>query len=113
MEAPKGPKPGWNLRGESNLAHRRESDEALKFRRLSKQQREESDDGPSEADLERFSGVTQRCPKCNTELYDDAEICWSCGEALLARERHGQGLSWWVITIIVALVIAVVVWSSR
>lgn len=74
---------------------------------------EEHDEGPTDADVERFSGVTQRCPKCNTELYDDAEICWSCGEALMSRERHAEGISWWVISIIVGLVIAVIVWSSR
>lgn len=113
MEPPKGPKPGWELRGERLLAHRPGPDETLKSRRLSRQQSEEADDGPSDADIERFSDVTQRCPKCNTELYDDAEICWSCGEALTARERHGEGLSRWVITIIVGLVIAVMIWGAR
>lgn len=71
------------------------------------------DEGPTDADIERFSDVTQRCPNCKTELYDDAEVCWSCGEALTARHRHADGLSWWVITIIVSVVVAVVIWSAR
>lgn len=36
------------------------------------------DDGPSEDDLDRFSGVTQTCWRCGTELYDDAATCWNC-----------------------------------
>lgn len=113
MEPRKGPRPSWELRGERNLAQRREVEEALKHRRIARQQNEEPDDGPTDADLERFSGVTQRCPKCNTELYDDAAICWSCGEALLERDRHGSGASWWVVTIVVSLVIAVMIWGLR
>jgi len=39
------------------------------------------DEGPSEADIERFGDVTQTCPACSAELYDDAEMCWKCGHA--------------------------------
>lgn len=40
------------------------------------------DEDPSPEDLERFGGVTRQCPQCNTELYDEAELCWKCGHAL-------------------------------
>lgn len=45
------------------------------------------DDGPSDADIERFSDVTQKCPSCGTVLYDDVEICWNCGHALGSEQR--------------------------
>ena len=45
--------------------------------------RSEDDDLPSEADVERFSDVTVKCPHCGTEMFDDAEICWHCGMAIL------------------------------
>ncbi|MBS0190846.1 MAG: hypothetical protein U0573_03000 [Phycisphaerales bacterium] len=53
----------------------------------------DTDDGPSEEDLERFAGVTQVCPACRTELYDDVDLCWKCGRPL-AGER--DGVKWWV-----------------
>ena len=71
------------------------------------------DDGPTDAYIERFSGVTQRCPKCNTELHDDVEICWSCGTAL----RDGtitKGPAWWVYAaVVIVVVLAILRWSTR
>jgi hypothetical protein len=55
---------------------------------------DEIDEGPSEADLEKFGGVTRPCPECGTELYDDAEICWKCGHAISGESK---GLPIWVI----------------
>lgn len=43
---------------------------------------DELDEEPSAEDLERFGGVTVSCPKCGSELYDDAALCWKCGHAL-------------------------------
>ena len=51
------------------------------------------DEGPSEADLEQFGGVTRPCPECKTELYDDAAVCWKCGHALSSEPK---GLPVWV-----------------
>jgi len=42
------------------------------------------DEGPSEADLQRFGDVTRNCPECKTELYDEVEMCYKCGHALSA-----------------------------
>jgi len=54
---------------------------------------DELDEGPSEADLEQFGGVTRPCPECKTDLYDDAAVCWKCGHALSSEPK---GLPVWV-----------------
>lgn len=59
------------------------------------------DEGPSEDDIRRFSGVTQSCPACRAELYDDAEICWSCGHALGAP----SGRPGWRTGVVVAVTV--------
>ena len=38
-------------------------------------------EGPSDDDVEAFSGVTRTCPECKTEVYDEAELCYNCGHA--------------------------------
>jgi uncharacterized OB-fold protein len=65
------------------------------------------DEGPSQDDLERFSGVTTSCPKCGTELHDDVVICWKCGHAL-AGEAKGPPL--WTIFVAVGLLAALVLY---
>lgn len=49
---------------------------------------DEDDLGPSRADLERFSGVTRPCPACRREVYDDAEVCYHCGELMSGRGQN-------------------------
>ncbi|MBX3358672.1 MAG: hypothetical protein KF745_09610 [Phycisphaeraceae bacterium] len=39
-------------------------------------------EAPSEDDVARFSDVTRTCPHCRKEVYDDAEICYHCGESM-------------------------------
>lgn len=69
----------------------------------------EVDDGPSEEDIERFGGVTQRCPECDTELFDDVAVCWNCGHVLSAA--RSPSTSRWVTIIVVLVVIAIfIVW---
>ena len=63
------------------------------------------DEGPDEADLERFGGVTQTCPECKAELYDDAEVCWKCGHAMQARTHTPPT---WVMIVIAAVITFVV-----
>ncbi|MBX3355892.1 MAG: hypothetical protein KF724_09360 [Phycisphaeraceae bacterium] len=38
--------------------------------------------GPSDEDLERFSGDEAHCPFCGAEVYDDAVKCPECFEAI-------------------------------
>ena len=66
---------------------------------------DELDEGPSEADVERFDGATQKCPECGTELYDDVEICWKCGHALSSKPK---GPPVWVVVVVVVVLIAIV-----
>lgn len=66
----------------------------------------DEDDGPSEADLERFSDVTQTCPKCGTTLYDDVDVCWQCGAALMGEK---VGLPRWVWVVGAVMLVGLVV----
>lgn len=61
----------------------------------------EADEGPSEADIQRFSDATRTCPDCSTEVYDDAALCWKCGSAMKAKQSSPP--AW---AIIVAMVLA-------
>lgn len=70
---------------------------------------DEDHDGPSRADLERFGGVTQTCPHCHKELFDDADVCYHCGRAILKGQtpRPKALLALFVvIVIVVAFVLA-------
>ena len=69
----------------------------------------EHDDGPSEADLERFGGVTRACPECATEVYDDAEVCWKCGRVFVGGDQKPSRAAWWVIGVIALLVVSMTV----
>jgi hypothetical protein len=40
------------------------------------------DEGPSDDDLERFSGETAYCPHCGAEIWDQAEFCPECRQAI-------------------------------
>ncbi len=46
------------------------------------------DEDPSPEDLERFSGDTALCPDCGAQVWDQAEVCSSCGAYL-----HGETVS--------------------
>ena len=71
--------------------------------------RPEVDDGPSEEDIERFGGVTQACPECGTELFDDVTVCWNCGHVL--SSVRSRGLPTWATIVVVLVVIAIlIVW---
>ncbi len=64
------------------------------------------DEGPSEADMERFGGVTRPCPSCKADLYDDAEVCWKCGHAL---SGEASGPPKWVAVVAGVVVAAIVI----
>lgn len=69
----------------------------------------ELDEGPSAEDIERFGDVTQRCPNCDTELFDDVAVCWNCGHAL--SDSRSSGPSRWTIVVVVLVVVAIlIVW---
>lgn len=41
--------------------------------------RSDMDEGPTDEDVERFSGQGGYCPECGHSVYDDADICPACG----------------------------------
>jgi hypothetical protein len=62
--------------------------------------RDERDENPTQEDVERFGDVTVTCKGCGKDIYDEAEICWNCGRAVLGADRAGAGggrVPWWVI----------------
>ncbi len=64
-------------------------------------------EGPSQADLHRFSDVTITCAGCGTELMDDVDECWKCGRKVGAKSSHESGRpTWAVLTVIVLLALA-------
>lgn len=65
---------------------------------------------PHPDDIERFSGVTRTCTACRKEVYDDAEVCYHCGEALDASVDGTKPVpKWVVVTAIVAMTALMVV----
>lgn len=68
------------------------------------------DEGPSEADIERFGDATRQCPECGREVYDEAEICPHCGHAFSREARRAP--VWVVVTavVVVAAFVLFVVW---
>ena len=72
------------------------------------------DENPSPDDLERFSRDTAYCPDCAAEVWDQAEICSSCGAYLHgdpishprdARRRHRIWLTFVVIITVMAFLL--------
>lgn len=74
---------------------------------------DEDPEGPSAADLERFSGVTVTCAGCGTELMDDVSECWKCGRRIGGRGTHESGLPLWAVLTVVVVVLALAVWMLR
>jgi hypothetical protein len=68
--------------------------------------KDEIDEDPSEADIERFDSAVQKCPECGIDLYDDATVCWKCGHAVSSAPK---GLPVWVIVVAVVLALAIFV----
>lgn len=70
-------------------------------------------EGPSDADLERFSDVTVKCKGCGTELMDDVSECWKCGKAVGGKGSHESGLPTWAVLTVVLLVILALGFLAR
>ncbi|MBC7834683.1 MAG: hypothetical protein H7Y88_06225 [Phycisphaerales bacterium] len=64
-------------------------------------------EGPSQADIERFSNITRTCRECKKEVFDDAAVCYHCGHAFGAKEDVGMP-TWALVTTGVILVIFLV-----
>jgi hypothetical protein len=76
--------------------------------------RADDDEGPSDADLERFGHVTTKCPACGTEIMDDVAICYKCGHAILDPVGPTRRWVWWVAAILaVAMIVMVILFGTR
>lgn len=81
-------------------------------RRTGSDPQNERDEGPSERDLRAFGDVTRDCPKCGASLYDDVEICYKCGYALMNRgETKTKPI--WVTIIIIFIILAILLPMAR
>jgi len=77
----------------------------VESRGLRRRAEEDEDEGmPNPADVKRLNeNVTRRCPSCKKEIYDDAEVCYHCGDAVVASRSRGQ--SPWVIIVVAAVIL--------
>lgn len=64
---------------------------------------DEIDEGPSDADLERFGGETTRCKSCGASVYDDSEWCHKCG-AVLSDPEEGRKPTVMVLVVVAILI---------
>lgn len=70
-------------------------------------------EGPSAADVARFSRETMTCPECHAELFDDSTVCPECGHALTRDEQAGGATGtkvWIAVTAIVAIALILFVY---
>ncbi len=63
-------------------------------------------EGPSAADLERFGNEHKACPECESEVYEQIELCPHCGHAF--EESGGPG-GRWIALVAFVVVIAILV----
>jgi hypothetical protein len=66
------------------------------------------EEGPSEADIARFGSETIQCPRCRSEMYDEAEMCMRCGH--IRGEADASGLPPWAVGVAVVLIGVVTLW---
>ncbi|MGE3109184.1 MAG: hypothetical protein AB7G11_15565 [Phycisphaerales bacterium] len=71
-------------------------------------------EGPSDDDIARFGDVTQKCPECRAELYDDAEVCWKCGCAISGGATRTRPIpTWMLVSAAVGCVGFIIIMISR
>lgn len=68
----------------------------------------EIDEGPDQADLERFGADTAPCPKCGADIYDESPWCHKCGH-VLGDGADGPRTPPWVFITVAATVAAIAV----
>jgi hypothetical protein len=72
------------------------------------------DEDPSPQDLERFGRDTAYCPLCGAEIWDQAELCPSCGGHVGGETTGRPPLeAWlrrrWLLLVVVAALVAFVI----
>jgi uncharacterized paraquat-inducible protein A len=69
---------------------------------------DEIDEHPRDEDVEALGDETTACPSCGAEVYDDADVCPRCGDALTAAPRVSR-LAWVAAGLAALLVVAMVI----
>lgn len=64
---------------------------------------DEDADDPRPEDVDAFADATVRCPECDTELYDDVDVCYKCGHNL--HSGSAQGKPGWVVVVVILIVL--------
>jgi len=72
------------------------------------------DEGPTQADIDKFGGVTRPCPECGKDVYDDASMCYHCGRSLEDGfgVRPSRAKNPLFVMIILALVVVMLLFSG-
>lgn len=68
-------------------------------------------DGPSQADLERFSSEFKQCPNCSEEVYDQAEFCTACHHAFDGADSP-RGIPAWAYVLAFVLVVTLLLFGT-
>jgi hypothetical protein len=55
-----------------------------------------ADEGPSPEDLDRFDRDHAYCPECGAEIWDQAELCPSCGCCVGGRTLGRPPIERWL-----------------
>ena len=67
---------------------------------------------PDDADLfnemEGDPTPTISCPACESEIYEDAPQCPTCGHYITAHDRSSQ--SWWWVAVVLLLIVSLLLW---
>lgn len=69
------------------------------------------EEGPSQADLERFDSALIACPNCSADLYDEATRCPTCGFAIGIDEAPVSASARWKVGTAIVLLGALAVFA--
>jgi hypothetical protein len=79
----------------------------MKYTEWSEDEDDEEDDFNDDSDTD--DDVTEPCPNCGRQIYDDAEQCTHCGHYITDEDAARSRKPWWVILGAV-LCLGVAVW---
>jgi predicted nucleic acid-binding Zn ribbon protein len=65
---------------------------------------DEDHEGPSRRDRQRFNDVTRACPSCGKQVFDDASVCYHCGETMDIPSGPKPNALWKVVLVVVLVI---------
>lgn len=94
--------------GERGIRRAPAAGDVVQSRRVQREDDDEFDEGPQQADIERFSHVTRNCPACKKDVFDDSAVCYHCGHAFEKTTAGSTKTPLWVIVTVMAVVVAMI-----